>query len=176
MTAMPLWFNPVAFLQDRSAPAVDPTASDTASAPTFATFATFAGADWKTENSRPADLGGGLEPRGDTTDDWFRWHAARVRRWTTMPSHSIAEAAAIAWGEAENAWHRRHGATWQQSSCAGCEGLISGRACIVLADGVRVHLDDACGTDCLTADGARWRGVATAGLIALVLSPPATNA
>ncbi len=40
-------------------------------------------------------------------------------------------------------------------------------------DGARVHFDRAArGVDCITAYGARWRGSAVAGLLALGLDPP----
>jgi hypothetical protein len=47
-----------------------------------------------------------------------------------------------------------------------------GEAALDLADGTRVHLDEAHRLDCLLAFGERWRGEAVAGLRALGLDPP----
>jgi hypothetical protein len=89
--------------------------------------------------------------------------------------HPAGEAARLAWGEMQSLWHRLHGWRAPEWQCAGCNSPVGGLPALDLADGSRVHLDDAHGLDCLLAFGERWRAVATAGLQALGLNPPADN-
>jgi len=89
--------------------------------------------------------------------DWFRgdrdWEAAKR----------------LAWGDLENEWHYQHGKRWPTWQCAGCDAPIGGSQALNLPDGNRVHFEP---IDCLIRFGERWRGDASAALIALGLEPP----
>jgi hypothetical protein len=91
----------------------------------------------------------------------------RVRGLTT------AEAARSVWSEAENEWHRRHGATPDPDRCAGCgEWMLDGPG-IRLPDSAVVHFGNPDRLDCLLLYGDAWRGTASAALMALGLTKPA---
>jgi hypothetical protein len=67
---------------------------------------------------------------------------------------------------------RQYGQRAPHWQCAGCHEPIGGLPPLDLADGNRVHLDQAHGLDCLLSFGERWRAEATAGLRPLGLDPP----
>lgn len=105
---------------------------------------------------------------------WWRRHfIVRTIDRKLGGARSHAKAAQLAWGELQDRWHRLHGARVPEWQCAGCGEPIGGLAALPLADGNRVHLDDAHGLDCVLRYGERWRGEAAAGLKALGLDPPA---
>jgi hypothetical protein len=105
--------------------------------------------------------------------DWRARHREALAYWGAL--HPAEECERLAWGELEDRWHRLHGARAPGWQCAGCGAPIGGLPSVDLADGNRVHLDGPHGLDCLLAFGERWRSVATAGLRALGLDPPADN-
>jgi len=115
--------------------------------------------------------GGQSDPKGDTPAAWRVWYRARIQHHKRLGRDDIL-AGSLAWGEAENIWHRRHGAKSDPSKCAGCGGLLSGRERLPLGDDAAVHWAEGAGLDCLAAYGTRWRAEATAGLAALGLSAP----
>jgi hypothetical protein len=84
--------------------------------------------------------------------------------------YSRAQAERLAWGELQNRWHLAHGERVPRELCAGCRRPIGDAAALDLIDGNRVH--HAAGHDCLIAYGTRWRGPATAALVAIGLRPP----
>ena len=110
-------------------------------------------------------------PDGDTPAAWRVWYRERIGHHLNL-GRDGALAHALAWGEAENIWLRRHGAKPDASKCGGCGELLSGRARLDMGDGASVHWDEAAGLACLSAYGRRWRGAAHAGLAALGLTPP----
>ena len=101
---------------------------------------------------------------------WRARNREALAYWSTF--HPADEAARLAWGEIENHWHMQYGERVPHWQCAGCREPIGGLPALDLADGNRVHLDQAHGLDCLLAFGERWRGEATCGLRALGLNPP----
>ena len=115
--------------------------------------------------------GGQSDPKGDTPAAWRVWYQALIQHQKSL-GRDGALAGSLAWGEAENIWHRHHGTTPDQSTCAGCAQLLSGRERLTLDDGAAVHWDEAAGLDCLGSYGERWRAEATSGLAALGLSAP----
>ena len=102
--------------------------------------------------------------------DWRVRHREALAYWSAF--HPAGEAARLAWGEIENHWHMRHGERVPHWQCAGCREPIGGLPALDLADGNRVHLDQAHALDCLLSFGKRWRAEATTGLRALGLDPP----
>ena len=110
-------------------------------------------------------------PDSHTPAAWRVWYRARIQHHKRLGRNDIL-AGALAWGEAENIWHQRHGASPDPSKCAGCGELLSGRERLTLGDGAVVHWDEGAGLDCLGSYGRRWRSEATAGLVALGLEPP----
>jgi hypothetical protein len=103
----------------------------------------------------------------DEPADWHARHAEALQYWSVL--HHPAEAAALAWGELQNRWHRLHGIrvpTWQ---CAGCGEAIGGIASLDMPDGNRVHADE---LNCLIRYGHHWRSEATKALSTIGLSPP----
>jgi hypothetical protein len=103
--------------------------------------------------------------------DWQARHREALSHWGAL--HSADEAARLAWGELQGRWHRLHGEHLPEWQCAGCGRPIGGFPSLGLADGNRVHLDDAHGFRCIIAYGERWRGAATLALVKLGLKPPA---
>ncbi|WP_186818136.1 hypothetical protein, partial [Skermanella aerolata] len=81
------------------------------------------------------------------------------------------EAGRVAWGEAENVWHRRHGAEPSLDRCAGCDAFMLDGPGMSLLDGAVVHVGQDYGLECLTAYGEKWRGAAYVGLGAMGLEP-----
>ena len=114
---------------------------------------------------------GRTDPKGDTPAAWRVWYRALIQHHNRLGRDDDL-AGSLAWGEAESVWHLKHGTTPNQSTCAGCGGLLSGRERLILSDGAAVHWDEGAGFDCLAAHGTRWRADATAGLTALGLEPP----
>jgi hypothetical protein len=102
--------------------------------------------------------------------EWQARSAEALAHW--HPLHPAEESASVAWGEMQIRWHRLYGARSPEWQCAGCGEPIGGRASLDLAEGTRVHLDDARGLDCLIAYGLRWRSAATRALVAMGLQPP----
>jgi hypothetical protein len=82
------------------------------------------------------------------------------------------QAEALGYNHLIRAWHKRHGRKWPAWQCAGCNMSIGGLPALNLADGNRVHLDEAHGLECLLAFGERWRAEAIAGLRAMGFDPP----
>jgi hypothetical protein len=103
-------------------------------------------------------------------DDWHARHREALSHWRAL--HPEGEAAALAWGELQNRWHRLFGARVPEWQCAGCGEPIGGFDALPLSDGTRVHLDTAHGLDCLAAYGERWCAAATRALAAMGLGSP----
>ena len=51
--------------------------------------------------------------------EWHARHREALAYWSAL--HPPDEAAALAWGEIEDRWHRLHGARWLPWQCAGCD-------------------------------------------------------
>jgi hypothetical protein len=110
-------------------------------------------------------------PAGDDAAAWRAWMRRRIPVWQAR-GLTTAEAARSVWSEAEDAWHRRHGATPDPDRCAGCgEWMLDGPG-IRLPDGVVVHFGNPGRLDCLIIYGEAWRAAASAGLVALGLRKP----
>jgi hypothetical protein len=103
-------------------------------------------------------------------DDWQAYIAARAEAWERATTCPRAEAERLAWNAALTRWHLLHGRRAPSWQCAGCGKAISGGEALALPDGTRVHIST---FDCLTMYGHRWRGEATAALLAMGLTPPA---
>jgi hypothetical protein len=101
-------------------------------------------------------------PAGDDPAAWRSWYFACADRWVTLGQLTLHEAMSLAYGAAQCAWHRRHGAKPTAGHCAGCGKPIAGMSVLALPDGARVHA----GADwpCLAAYGAQWRSAAAQGL------------
>lgn len=99
--------------------------------------------------------------------DWHHRHREALAYHCAL--YPKSEAAALAWSEMQNRWHRLHGERVSAWQCAGCGAPIGGREALTLSDGNGVHLDT---LDCLLAYGRRWRGAATRALAAMGLQPP----
>jgi len=110
-------------------------------------------------------------PADDTPAAWRLWLRERIDRWL-RPGRSPSKAGKIAWGEAENIWHHRHGATPSRDRCAGCDAYMLDEPGMRLPDGAVIHIGPDYGFECRIAYGDRWRGAAHAGLVALGLDPP----
>ncbi len=102
---------------------------------------------------------------------WRNFYEARAAIRQRGDERLRADAERLAWGEAQWRWHKAHGERVSQNLCAGCRLPIGTEAPLDLIDGNRVH--DRAGHDCLIRHGERWRGAATAALMALGLLPPA---
>jgi hypothetical protein len=109
-------------------------------------------------------------PASDTPDDWRLWLKDRTDHWLGRGFLPI-EAGRIAWGEAENVWHRRHGAEPSLDRCAGCNAFMLDGPGMSLLDDAAVHLGQDYGLGCLIAYGEKWRGAAYVGLAAMGLEP-----
>ena len=101
---------------------------------------------------------------------WSARYREALAYWSAF--HPAREAARLVWGEIESRWHMQYGERAPHWQCAGCREPIGGLPALDLADGNRVHLDQARGFDCLLSFGKRWRAEATTGLRALGLDPP----
>jgi hypothetical protein len=99
---------------------------------------------------------------------WRDRFAARIVDWFHC-ERGWEEARRLAWGDAQNEWHERHGQRWPSWQCAGCDAAIGGSQALDLPDGNRVHFEP---IDCLIRFGKRWRGASRKALIALGLEPP----
>jgi hypothetical protein len=103
--------------------------------------------------------------------DWRARHGEALAHWG---AHRTAEAAALlAWSELEDRWHRLYGERAPEWQCAGCGKPMGARAALTLTDGNRVHFDQ---LYCILAFGGRWRREAAAGLRALGLVAPSSEA
>jgi hypothetical protein len=115
-----------------------------------------------------------LVPKGapemdvDEAHWWRDWLGVRIVEWF-HDGRGWEEAARLAWGDALNEWHQRHGKRWPSWQCAGCEAPISGIRAFTFPDGNRVHDT----LNCVIAFGNRWRGAACTALVALGLERPA---
>jgi hypothetical protein len=109
-------------------------------------------------------------PASDAPDDWRQWLQDRTDYWLGLGYLPI-EAGRIAWGEAENVWHWRHGAEPSLDRCAGCDALMLDDPGMSLPDGAAVHVGQDQGLECLIAYGQKWRGAAYVGLGAMGLEP-----
>jgi hypothetical protein len=110
-------------------------------------------------------------PAGDDLPAWQAWMNRRYA-WRRRRGFSRAEALGIVWGEAEVAWHKRHGAAPDPTRCAGCGERLPSGAGIQMLDGAVVHVGDPEQVECLAVYGAQWRGAASVGLMALGLMRP----
>jgi hypothetical protein len=111
------------------------------------------------------------ETRGsDQAEYWVASFAQRAAKWG-LGGRPRAEAERVAWAEAQNRWHLRHGERVPRHICASCGMPVGAAAALDLIDGSRVHLDDE--NACLIRYGERWRAAATWALMALGLRPPA---
>ncbi len=102
--------------------------------------------------------------------DWMAFYDERAAIREYDGHHSRAAAEQFAWSELQCEWHRLHGERSPDWQCAGCGKPVSGSPASILPDGARVHD----GLACLIAYGKRWRSAATAALVKMGLSKPAT--
>jgi hypothetical protein len=107
----------------------------------------------------------------DAPADWHARHREALHYWGVL--HPPAEAAALAWGELQNCWHKLHGKRFPAWQCAGCGEAIGGFRVLDLSDGNRVH---SATLNCLVRYGQHWRNEATRALAALGLPAPAEGA
>jgi hypothetical protein len=105
----------------------------------------------------------------DTVVDWCGWYEERAAIRQFDGGYTREEAARLAWGEAQDRWHRAHGERTPRDLCAGCRRPIGSAEILDLSDGNRVHFGD---VDCLIRHGQRWRRAAGKGLIDLGLKSP----
>jgi hypothetical protein len=104
----------------------------------------------------------------DDVVDWRDWYEERVAIRQFDGGYTREEAERLAWGEAQDRWHRACGERVPRHLCAGCRHRIGyGQKALDLADGNRVHFGD---LECLIRHGGRWRGAAAQALIAF--GPP----
>ena len=106
-------------------------------------------------------------PAGDTPEAWQTWMNRRLLVWMAREL-SRAETMGIVWSEAEDAWHRRHGAPSDSGRCAGCGRRMLDVPGMSLPDGAVVHIGDPAEFDCLIAYGVQWRQTASAALVSLL--------
>jgi hypothetical protein len=104
--------------------------------------------------------------------DWSDFYEERTAHRECGGLYPRAEAEALAWGELENRWHAEHGDHIPRDLCAGCRKPIGGAEALDLIDGNRVHFAN---NDCLIRHSCRWRGNATAALLAMGLTAPTTE-
>jgi hypothetical protein len=102
---------------------------------------------------------------------WREFYEERMEQRGFNGGHPHAEAARLAWGEAQWRWHKAYGERVSRDLCAGCRRPIGETEALDLIDGNRVH--DPSDNDCLIRHGERWRRAATRALVALGLQPPA---
>jgi hypothetical protein len=101
---------------------------------------------------------------------WRRRYTIRTIHWGLGGRRTRVEAARLAYGELLDEWCKLHGRRWPAWQCAGCDEPIGGLSALTLADGNRVHFDEA--NECLIRFGRRWHNEVNAGLRALGLEPP----
>jgi hypothetical protein len=110
-------------------------------------------------------------PVGDDLPVWRGWMKGRYEHWLER-GYSRAEAWRIVWGDAEDEWHKRHGAVPAPDRCAGCgERLMPGEG-LELPDGAVVHRGNPEVVACPAVYGAQWRGAASVALMAMGLMRP----
>jgi hypothetical protein len=105
----------------------------------------------------------------DSVVDWRDWYEECVAIRQFDGGYTLEEAERLAWGEAQDRWHRACGERIPRDLCAGCRRPIGSIKALALIDGSRVHLDG--GNACLVKHGERWRAAATRALMALGLRP-----
>jgi hypothetical protein len=111
-------------------------------------------------------------PAGDDVTAWRSWMHSRLPVWRARQL-SRSEAMRSVWSEAEDIWHRRHGAPPDPDRCAGCgEWMLDGPG-MRFDDGAVIHFGNPDRLDCLILYGEAWRAAASAGLVALGLRKPA---
>ena len=101
---------------------------------------------------------------------WRRHFTIRTIHSALSGKRTQADAARIAYGELLDEWRKSQGRRWPVWQCAGCDEPIGSLSALLLADGNRVHFDEA--RECLIRFGRRWRDEAVIGLQALGLEPP----
>jgi hypothetical protein len=106
-------------------------------------------------------------PVGDTPEAWRAWMNRRLPAWMAR-GLSRVKAMGIVWSEAEDIWHRRHGAPPDPDRCAGCGRRMLDALGMSLPDGAVVHVGDPAEFDCLIAYGVQWRQTASAALVSLL--------
>lgn len=113
---------------------------------------------------------GRVAPRQDDnlSVEWGERYTALTLQWAAAGKRSWGMARRLAWGELQNQWHAQHGRRYPTWRCAGCDAPIGSMTALALPDGNRVHFEPIA---CLIAFGKRWRGDATAALVALGLDP-----
>jgi hypothetical protein len=99
------------------------------------------------------------------------WRARRRKADGSSTIYTAAEAARLAYAEAQRLWHRRHGELVDLGLCAGCDQPLNRDKAIHAGDGNETHADNAC----LIAYGRRWRGAARQALEALGVPAPADD-
>jgi hypothetical protein len=110
-------------------------------------------------------------PADDDATAWRAWMRSRIPVWRAR-GLTTAEAVRSVWSEAEDRWHRQHGATPDPDRCAGCgEWMLDGPG-MTFDDGAVVHFGNPDRLDCLIIYGEAWRAAASAGLVALGLRKP----
>ena len=111
------------------------------------------------------------QPDGDDLAAWRAWVRKGAKQRHRVDGWPMDEAVRLAWGDAINAWHERHGAKPSPSRCAGCGSWTADSPRTTLPDGAVIH-DDHRYLVCMGMYGEQWRGAAHDGLIALGLKAP----
>jgi hypothetical protein len=110
-------------------------------------------------------------PAGDDAVAWRAWMRSRISV-SRARGLTTADAVRSVWSEAEDRWHRQHGATPDPDRCAGCgEWMLDGPG-MMFDDGAVVHFGNPDRLGCLIIYGEAWRAAASAGLVALGLRKP----
>jgi hypothetical protein len=110
-------------------------------------------------------------PAGDDAVAWRAWMRSRISV-SRARGLTTADAVRSVWSEAEDRWHRQHGATPDPDRCAGCgEWMLDGPG-MTFDDGAVVHFGNPDRLDCLIIYGEAWRAAASAGLVVLGLRKP----
>jgi hypothetical protein len=106
--------------------------------------------------------------------DWQRFYDERAAIRQHDGYYTKQEAERLAWGEAVNEWHKRHGEQVPPTGCAGrLKPIGDGEEVLDHADGTRTHLAD--GFDCVIKYGDKWRGAAEKALVEMGLVPPGSG-
>src|SRR5690349_16507970 len=77
------------------------------------------------------------QPDGDGPAAWQDWMRTGAKRRHLVDGWPMDEAVRLAWGDAINAWHERHGARPDPRRCAGCDARLEA------ADGTETMIDGA---------------------------------
>ncbi len=101
---------------------------------------------------------------------WRARHCESLRYWSGF--HPAEEAAVIAWSEMIDLWHKQFGAREGSGICGGCRRPTERSAVLRMGDGTSVHIAT---LDCLIAYGERWRNASSQALVAMGVTPPATE-